>query len=65
VFFTVALKKAAMETYWGPGVNNLGHYGRRAFAELTDVYQMQADFEIKVATAFNEMIAVVLEDKAA
>ena len=28
-----------------PGVNNLGHYGRWAFAEFTDVYQMQADFE--------------------
>jgi type III restriction enzyme len=38
-------KKATMETYWVPGVNNLGTYGRWSFAEFTDVYQMQADFE--------------------
>jgi hypothetical protein len=56
-------KKATMETYWVPGVNNLGTYGRWAFAELTDVYQIQADFEAKVAAAFNQMIAVELKDK--
>jgi type III restriction enzyme len=49
-------KKATMETYWVPGVNNLGRYGRWAFAELTDVYQMQADFEEKVEAEFNKMI---------
>jgi type III restriction enzyme len=58
-------KKATMETYWVPGVNNLGKYGRWAFAEFTEVYQMQADFEAKVETAFHEMIAIVLEHKAA
>ena len=57
-------KKATMDTYWVPGVNNLGHYGRWAFAEFTDVYQMQADFEAKVEAAFNRMIGVLLEDKA-
>src|SRR5262245_25429751 len=31
-------KKTTMETYWVPGVNNLGTYGRWAFAELTGVY---------------------------
>jgi type III restriction enzyme len=39
-----------------PGVNNLGKYGRWAFAELTDFYQMQTDFEAKVQAAFNRMI---------
>ena len=58
-------KKATMETYWVPGVNNLGKYGRWAFAEFTEVYQIAADFETKVETAFNEMIAGVLEHKAA
>src|SRR5690606_8453765 len=29
-------KKQTMETYWVPGVNNLGTYGRWAFAELTE-----------------------------
>ena len=38
-------KKATMETYWVPGVNNLGTYGRWAFAEFTEVYQIEADFE--------------------
>jgi type III restriction enzyme len=39
-----------------PGVNNLGTYGRWAFAEFTDIYQMQADFEAKVEVAFTRMI---------
>jgi type III restriction enzyme len=58
-------KKATMETYWVPGVNNHRQYGRWAFAEFTEVYQMQADFKAKIETAFNEMIAVVSEDKTA
>jgi type III restriction enzyme len=45
-----------MDTYWVPGVNNHGNYGRWAFAEFTDVYEMQSDFEAKVEAAFNEMI---------
>ncbi len=49
-------KKAAMDTYWVPGVNNHGRYGRWTFAEFTDVYEIQSDFEAKVETAFNEMI---------
>jgi len=36
-------KKATMETYWVPGVNNHGVYGRWAFAEFTDAYQMAKD----------------------
>ena len=31
-------KKSTMDTYWVPGVNHLGSYGRWAFAEFTDVY---------------------------
>lgn len=49
-------KKATMETYWIPGVNNLGHYGRWAFAEFTEVYQIEADFEARVEDEFNKMI---------
>ena len=30
-------KKATMDTYWVPGVNNLGSYGRWAFAEFTEI----------------------------
>ena len=43
-----------MENYWVPGVNN---YGRWAFTEFTDVYEMQEDFEKKINQAFNRMIA--------
>ena len=49
-------KKATMETYWVPGVNNHGQYGRWAFAEFTDVYEMQSDFEARVELEFNKMI---------
>lgn len=49
-------KKATMENYWVPGINNYGQYGRWAFAEFTDVYQMEADFEAKVEAEFNKMI---------
>ena len=45
-----------METYWVPGVNNLGRFGRWAFAEFTDVYQIESDFEAKVEAEFNKMI---------
>ncbi len=38
-------KNSTMETYWVPGVNNLGEYGRWAFAEFTDNYQIEAEFE--------------------
>jgi type III restriction enzyme len=37
-------KKATMDSYWIPGVNNLKSFGRWAFAEFTDMYDMQADF---------------------
>ncbi len=49
-------KKSTMETYRVPGVNNLKQYGRWAFAEFTEVYQIQTDFEAKVEEAFNKMI---------
>ena len=56
-------KKATMENYWVPGVNNLGQYGRWAFAEFTDVYEMQSDFEEKVEAEFNKMIDKITNAK--
>ena len=50
------VKKATMDTYWVPGVNNHGHYGRWAFAEFRDVYEIQSDFETRVEEEFNKMI---------
>ena len=50
-------KKASMDTYWVPGVNNLGSYGRWAFAEFTDIYEIESDFKAKVEKEFNTMIS--------
>jgi type III restriction enzyme len=33
-----------------------GRYGRWAFAEFTEVYQIEADFKAKVESEFNKMI---------
>ncbi|HEY3285090.1 MAG TPA: DEAD/DEAH box helicase family protein [Armatimonadota bacterium] len=46
-------KKSTMETYWVPGVNRLGVYGRWASAELTEVYGIQSDFAAEVEQALN------------
>jgi len=54
-------KKATMETYWVPGVNNHGQYGRWAFTEFTEVYQIETDFEAKVEAAFNKMIEGIVK----
>jgi hypothetical protein len=34
----------------------LGSYGRWAFAELTEVYRIEADFEAKVEAEFDRML---------
>jgi type III restriction enzyme len=52
-------KASTMKTYWVPGVNHLGTYGRWAFAEFCDVYEIQSDFEAKVSEHFDQMIATV------
>jgi type III restriction enzyme len=52
-------KKSTMDTYWVPGVNNLKTYGRWAFAEFTEVYQIEADFAAKVKGEFDKMLAGV------
>jgi type III restriction enzyme len=54
-------KKATMDAYWVPGVNNNGNYGRWAFAEFTDVYEMQMDFKEKVESEFNKLIQTVTD----
>ncbi|MGB2972028.1 MAG: DEAD/DEAH box helicase family protein [Candidatus Competibacter sp.] len=58
-------KKSTMDTYWVPGVNYLGAYGRWAFAEFTDVFQMRDDFAKKVESNFAKMIDGCLTERAA
>jgi len=59
------VKKATMETYWVPGVNNNGGYGRWSFAEFADVYLIEADFKAKVENEFNRMIESVVAQAVA
>ncbi len=37
-------KKATMENYWIPGVNNLKKFGRWVLAEFTDVFDIEEAF---------------------
>jgi len=55
-------KKSTMDTYWIPGVNHLGTHGRWAFAEFTEVYQIEADFSAKVKDAFDTLIASAMSN---
>jgi type III restriction enzyme len=48
-------KKATMDTYWIPGVNNLGTFGRWAFAELTQPYTFEVDMGKQIEESFNNM----------
>ena len=58
-------KKSTMDSYWVPGVNHLGSYGRWAFAEFTEVYQIEAGFAAKVEGAFNKIIESAAAQAAA
>ncbi|PJK28317.1 BPTD_3080 family restriction endonuclease [Minwuia thermotolerans] len=40
-----AEKVSTMNTYWVPGVNNLGSHGRWAFAEFTEVFEIDDAFD--------------------
>ncbi|PWC91442.1 restriction endonuclease [Azospirillum sp. TSH100] len=51
------LKAETMNNLWVPGVNNLGRYGRWAFAEFHHVFEIEQ--------RFGELIQSFLQDKAA
>lgn len=50
-------KKETMDSYWIPGVNNHGGFGRWAFVEMTDVWEMEEGLEAKVREVFDEALA--------
>lgn len=50
-------KKSTMETYWVQGVNNLGIYGRWAFAEFTAVYEIDAEFNKLIDSFAAQLVA--------
>lgn len=49
-------KAKTMNAYWIPGVNNNGTYGRWAFAEFKEIFEMEADFAAKVEEQFKSMV---------
>lgn len=53
-------KASTMRTYWVPGVNNLGGFGRWAFSEFTAVFEIESEFNKLVDT----LIAQVVEKGA-
>jgi type III restriction enzyme len=55
------LKAETMATQWVPGVNNLGTFGRWAFAEFRDVYEIEAGF----AKLVEEVVAETAKSEAA
>ncbi|MDP9313429.1 MAG: DEAD/DEAH box helicase family protein [Chloroflexota bacterium] len=50
-------KANTMRSYWVPGVNNLGTYGRWAFAEFTYVYDIDEKFDKLVTSLLAEVAA--------
>ncbi len=54
-------KSNTMRTYWVPGVNNLKSYGRWAFAEFGDVFEMESNMEEAIQNQFDEMLTTVFE----
>jgi type III restriction enzyme len=46
-------KKTTMEISWIPGINNLKTYGRWAFAEFTEVYEIERGFNDLVGSFIN------------
>ena len=45
-----------METYWVPGVNGLGEHGRWAFAEFTEVFELEPGLNAKIAVEFGKLM---------
>lgn len=57
-------KKATMDSYWIPGVNNLQTHGRWAFAELRDIYSLEPDLEAAIRKGLDAMLASHLKEDA-
>ncbi len=55
-------KKRTMDSYWIPGVNNHGVFGRWKFTELRDIFAMEADFEEALDDEVDRMIERALRD---
>jgi type III restriction enzyme len=50
-------KKNTMDAYWIPGVNNMKTYGRWAFAEFKDVWEMEPELSAKIQVQVSQMVS--------
>jgi type III restriction enzyme len=50
-------KAATMRDRWVPGVNAVGTFGRWAFAEFIDVWEMESDLAAVIEKAVDEMLS--------
>ena len=50
-------KKETMDTYWIPGVNHLGSYGRWAFAEFGNPFTLDSDLNAKITEEFDKVVS--------
>jgi type III restriction enzyme len=53
-------KANTMRAYWVPGVNNLGKFGRWAFAEFKAVYEIEAQFKKLMESAAGSATAAAV-----
>jgi len=56
-------KSNTMKAYWVPGVNNLKSFGRWAFVEFGDVYEMEGNLNQAITDQFNKMLVDVTGQK--
>lgn len=56
-------KQNAVRDFWVPGVNNLGSCGRWAFAEFTDVWEMDDKLAEFIEEKVGEMISGIMKDE--
>ena len=61
----VKLKSETMRTQWIPGVNNLGLFGRWAFAEFNDVYEIDKEFNALIDRLVSEISEKALQEAGA
>ena len=56
-----AIEKAnTMRAYWVPGVNNLGSFGRWAFTEFTEVFEIEAEFGKLIQSSMGQAMTGIL-----
>jgi type III restriction enzyme len=53
-------KKNTMDGYWIPGVNNLKTYGRWAFAEFKDVWEIEPELSAKLQSEFSRVVSTAI-----